>query len=187
PLRAASPCASLPKNHPVRDDISTRNPVSSEKLRSEIMPRFHEHIKVRMREALGCRTDAELAAKLGRRPGPISQWRSRGNIPKHAIELAAAISGRSVSWILTGEDKTETAGRLVVSEPEADYGLIALARRSPDVVPWMHGLAQIIISGDEEKAASIKGNIQAFLEALGRPRVQEARASPGRRKRKAVS
>lgn len=147
------------------------------------MPKFHDSIKARMREALGCRTDAELARRLGRHPGPISQWRRRGSIPKHAIDTAALISGRSVEWILTGKDPQGGAG--VVREPGAPYGLgdrakdlIEAIQKEPELIPWLEGLASILMSGDPEKVAAIQGNIQAFREAMGQGRVVEARAGP---------
>lgn len=99
--------------------------------------------------------------------------------------MAAALSGRSVEWILTG--KKEGAGR--VREPGAPYGLtdrakdlLGVIRREPELVPWLEGLVSILMSGDREKASAIQGNIQAFLEAMGQGRVAEARASPKRKR-----
>lgn len=56
----------------------------------------------RLASAYGCRTDAELSAKLGVSRGTLSSWRTRSSVPiKEYVELAQP-GNLSIEWVLFG-------------------------------------------------------------------------------------
>lgn len=63
-----------------------------------------EAVLSRLAEALGARTDADLARALEVRPSVVANWRMRRSVPPGQIIRAASLSGRSTEWITTGRE-----------------------------------------------------------------------------------
>ncbi|MFQ5701431.1 MAG: hypothetical protein ACE5HU_06265 [Acidobacteriota bacterium] len=116
--------------------------------------------------------------------------KTRGAISERALLRFCRTYNVDPGWVLTGE---EGAASQRIAEPDPIYRLSPdlyelemAARNDPTLVPWLLGLVNILNSGDPEKASAIKGNIQAFLEALGLPRLVEVRAPPARKEKRSI-
>ena len=59
----------------------------------------------RLREVLGCASDADLARALGVQPSTPGNWRSRGSVPYAQAAAIATQRGISLDWLLLGQDR----------------------------------------------------------------------------------
>lgn len=62
----------------------------------------NENIVDRLRQAAGCKTDADLVTLLGSKPQTVSSWRSRGRVPQRIVTQIADSCGVSADWLLLG-------------------------------------------------------------------------------------
>lgn len=77
----------------------------------------------RMREALGCESDAALAWVFGTSPQNISNRRKRNSVPYREAIYVAIWSKSSLEYILTGVGKLEDSNQLRSSSGDGTKGL----------------------------------------------------------------
>jgi hypothetical protein len=111
----------------------------------------------RLREGLGCSSDAALQRALGVAGGAVRNWRVRGTVPcSHCVDAANA-HGLSLDWLLLGRGPRR-AGAMVAEPPPVAYQ----AQGPPMAAPTVE---------DERLAALV-----AWLEAVWVGATEEERA-----------
>ncbi len=60
-------------------------------------------VLARLRQALGCASDAELSRVLGVRPGAVANWRNRGAVPASQLVAIATKHDLDLGWVTTGQ------------------------------------------------------------------------------------
>jgi hypothetical protein len=78
----------------------------------------------RMKEAVECRSDAELAEFLGIRKTTVSSWRQRGSVPYAECVRIAYHTHSSLDWLITGREKVDMYDGLL--EAGIDWELMAV-------------------------------------------------------------
>lgn len=84
------------------------------------------HIIQRMRDAVGCENDTQLARFLGTGNSTVIGWKNRNKVPADQCVLISSKTGVSLDWLIFGKgDKKSGSGsvtgfdnQLVVSEGE---------------------------------------------------------------------
>ena len=82
---------------------------------------------LRMRRALGCPRDADLAAALGLSVSAVSKWRQRNSVPLEAVLAVAERCGLTSDYLIHGD--LSAAGRLAPGEGAIARALGQAARR----------------------------------------------------------
>ena len=70
----------------------------------------------RMRAAYGATSDARLAAILEESQSTIASWRARGSMPLRHVANASRRSGRTVDWLLFGDDAQDALVRAALEK-----------------------------------------------------------------------
>lgn len=76
----------------------------------------------RLREALGCDSDAALVRRLDLASGAVANWRARGSVPLSHCVSAAMEGGWSLNWLVLGvgpRRRGESAAAATGEEPGA--------------------------------------------------------------------
>jgi len=84
-------------------------------------PRSADAVIDRMRQALGPKSDADLAAVLRVAPSTVGNWRTRNSVPyEHCVAIAANTSV-SLNWLLLGQGEIE---RYIDQNIRFDFSLL---------------------------------------------------------------
>lgn len=69
-----------------------------------------ESVINRMREAISARNDGQVGEFLGSSKQTVYNWKNRGSIPIEYCVKFAAMTGRSLDWLIFGKDEQSAAG-----------------------------------------------------------------------------
>jgi hypothetical protein len=144
-----------------------------------------ETIISRLKEALGVKSDGQMATYLGISRQNIGAARKRGDVPPGWINKVAELTGYSMDWLCFGNGpkmrvEYGTAGSAAggrVATSESTYGFQGERKSGfdPEVPPdedrlgfgaAVEMLAKIYGSGDQLLINTINANIRAFSEAI---------------------
>jgi len=144
-----------------------------------------EEIIKRLKEAMGVKSDGQLAKHLGISRQNIGAARKREDVPTGWIYKVAELAGCSMDWLSFGQgpklrvefttDGMQFAGQ--VASPESPYGSQAVpqsrgaAELQQDAEGFGFGtavemLAKIYSTGDSLLINAVNANIQAMCEAI---------------------
>jgi len=150
-----------------------------------MLTRETEKIISRLKDALGAKSDGQLATYLGISRQNIGAARKREDVPTGWIYKVAELTGCSMDWLSFGRGPkirveytagdAQSAGR--VASPESPYGSQGFPEGgstrdlAPDVEGFSFGaavemLARIYSSGDSQLIGAINANIKAICEAI---------------------
>lgn len=142
----------------------------------------------RLKEALGARSDGQLATCLGISRQNIGAARKRGDVPPGWIYKVAELTGCSMDWLGFGQGPKRTRQAYAgpppdtpaqLASPQAAYGLRGDLNAKPADISDDHLtmagfgeavelLAKIYHSGDRTLIRAVNANIRALCEVMAR-------------------
>lgn len=75
-------------------------------------PQSADAVIDRMRQALGPKSDADLARALGVPPSTVATWRHRNSVPYEHCVAIAANRGVNLNWLLLGQNEDDRYSKL---------------------------------------------------------------------------
>ncbi len=146
-----------------------------------------EAIIGRLKDALGVKSDGQMANYLGISRQNIGAARKRDDVPPGWLSRVAELTGCSMDWLRFGQGQQmradylsgETSPRGRIASPQSPYdlpadskpGSAADLRAAKDASGFgaaVEMLAKIYGSGDNLLISSLHANLRAFCEALER-------------------
>ena len=139
----------------------------------------------RLKEALGVKTNREVAIALGITPSNLGERKTRNALPREQIDELCDRMGESPTWVYTGAGRRQAVGRPAPEPVIGAVGQLVVQMPRGTYAPPLNGrlLASSIVAMEEalrERGLGLDATMRAKLvSALYEMSLRDGRVNPG--------